>query len=163
MAVAEIIGAAVGVLLLVVVAYLLVGGTLSTAEIVVTAQKDLTAITDARLRTSLTISGVSANATNHGIDIVAVNTGNEPIHDLLHLDAYSFNNSKVYTHYTYDATNTGTATGTWSVLNFQDDEIHRKQFDPGVTMTITIVYPGEEYPSDVLLVTSNGVSAAANT
>ena len=42
MAVAEIIGAAVGVLLLIIVAYIVVGSTLTTAETVSFAQKDLT-------------------------------------------------------------------------------------------------------------------------
>ena len=56
MAVAEIIGAAIGVLLLVVVAYLLVGGTLNAAETVGNAQKDLTLLNEARMRTSITIS-----------------------------------------------------------------------------------------------------------
>ncbi len=42
MAVAELIGATVGVIILVLVAYVLVGSTLSTAQTVAEAQKDLT-------------------------------------------------------------------------------------------------------------------------
>ncbi len=55
MAVADLIGAAVGVLLLVLVAYILVGSTLSTAEIVSNAQKDLTLHDEARLHTDFII------------------------------------------------------------------------------------------------------------
>jgi len=53
MAVSEIIGAAVGILLLVIVAYVIVGGTLTAGETIATAQKDLTLQNEARLRTSI--------------------------------------------------------------------------------------------------------------
>ena len=56
MAVAELIGAAIGVLLLVMVAYLLVGSTLSTAELMVTAQKDVTLQQESRMHTLFSIT-----------------------------------------------------------------------------------------------------------
>jgi len=55
MAVADLIGAAVGVMLLVIVAYLLVGSTLSTAEIVTNAQKAVALQEQTQLRTDFTI------------------------------------------------------------------------------------------------------------
>ncbi len=55
MAVADLIGAAVGVILLVIVAYLLVGSVISTAEIVTNAQKSAHCRKKRRLRTDFTI------------------------------------------------------------------------------------------------------------
>jgi archaeal flagellar protein FlaF len=84
MAVAELIGAAIGVLLLVMVAYLLVGSTLSTAELVVTAQKDVTLQQEARMHTHLTIT--DQKNTNSIILANITNTGTEIISDFKHMD-----------------------------------------------------------------------------
>jgi len=51
MAGAEIIGAAISVLLLILVGYFLIGSALTTAETVASAQKDITLQNEARLQT----------------------------------------------------------------------------------------------------------------
>jgi len=162
MAVAELIGAAIGVLLLVTVAYLLVGGTLSTAETVVTAQKDLTLLQEARLRTGIMISHIE---TIQGTDLKfnVTNNGNEIINDLPHLDVYSFNKTKGdtygYTHYTYDRYNLGDP-GNWSITAFENDNIHANELDPGVNMSIRVIYINK--PDSIQVTTSNGVSAISS-
>jgi len=166
MAVAEIIGAAVGVLLLVIVAYLLVGGTLSMAETVATAQKDLTTLQEARLRTSLTIVDHAINGSQ--LDFHITNNGNEPITDLPHMDVFSYNKTDPYTdydRYTYDDENTGSV-GTWYIPGngFENDDIHPGQLDPGVKVWIVMIPSASEpwdypKPDNIQVTTSNGVSA----
>ena len=158
MAVAEIIGAAIGVLLLVVVAYMLVGGTLTAAETVASAQKDLTILNEARLRTSISVSDTAVQGND--LNFSVTNNGNEIIRDMPHMDVFSFDASNGYTHYAYDSTGSGAA-GTWYVLRFENDVIHARELDPGVTVRIRAVFPAGATPVSVQVTTSNGVSAVA--
>lgn len=157
MAVAEIIGAAVGVLLLVIVAYLLVGGTLSTAETVVTAQKDMTLIQESRLRTHISIESATISGPN--ITFSITNDGDEPILDLSHIDIFSYNSTnKDYIHYKYDDAKKVTQE-TWFDISFDNAVIHAGQLDPGVTMHgVAVVYEGD-VPHNIRIITPNGISA----
>jgi len=159
MAVAEILGAAVGVLLLVVVAYMLVGGTLTAGETVVTAQKDITLMQEARLRSSISIYDIEIAGNDLNLNVT--NDGNEMISNLPHMDVFSFDATNGYIHYVYDSTNSGT-TGTWSVTGFENDLIHAGQLDPGVNMSIKAVFPAGATPVSVQVTTGNGVSAISN-
>jgi len=158
MAVAEIIGAAIGVLLLVVVAYLLVGGTLSAAETVATAQKDLTLLNEARLRTSITITDKEVQGTT--LNISVTNTGDEIITDLPHMDVFSYDTTNGYIHYSYKSTDTGIPE-TWSVIRFEHDYIHAKELDPGAKLWIKANLPAGATPISVQVTTGNGVSAVS--
>lgn len=159
MAVAELIGAAIGVLLLVVVAYLLVGGTLTTAETVMTAQKDVTLLLESRMRTSIDIPQVDP-IDGSNLNFSVTNNGNELITDLPHMDVFSYDATNGYTHYVYDGTKSG-AEGTWSVTRFETDAIHAGELDPGDTMRIRAVFPSGATPVRVQVTTGNGVSAMA--
>ena len=100
MAVADLIGAAVGVLLLVIVAYLLVGSTISTAQIVTTAQKSVTLQEQIQLRTDFTITDATPSLS--GFNCTIKNTGTEIISDFTHMDIIAYDNSsKNYQLYTY--------------------------------------------------------------
>jgi flagellar protein FlaF len=160
MAVAEIVGAAIGVLLLIVVAYLLVGGTLSTAETVITAQKDITLLTESRLRTSIDITSVDPpEGTN--LNFTLTNNGDEIVNDLSHMDVFSYDATNGYLHYTYDSEKSG-AERTWSVTTFETDTIHTGELDPGDTMRIQAIFPAGVTPLNVQVTTSNGVSAVSS-
>jgi flagellar protein FlaF len=161
MAVAEIIGAAVGVLLLVIVAYLLVGGTLSMAETVATAQKDLTSLQEARLRTSIDITYPDFDDGANILKFNISNNGNEMISDLPHMDIFSFNETNGYTYYTYDSYQLGNP-GNWSITGFEHDYIHAKELDPGVSMSVNITYLPDNKPISFQVTTSNGVSALSS-
>ena len=157
MAVAEIIGAAVGVLLLVIVAYLLVGGTLSTAETVVAAQKDITQIQEMRLRTHITIDSATHNAT--AITFSITNTGDETISDLSKIDIFSYNETRSeYIHYRYNAAKTY-AEQTWYDTSFENDVVHASQLDPGVTMHGEAILMSGDRPYNIRIITPNGISA----
>jgi flagellar protein FlaF len=163
-AVAEIIGAAIGVLLLVVVAYLLVGGTLSAAETVVTAQKDMTLLNEARMRTTIVVTAEWID-NNSYMNFNITNTGEETVTDLPHMDVFSFDKTTGYTDLTYDNSKSGTpSAGTWQVVKFYNAGIHGNELDPGVTLWIVANVPSEETPDlfhldNFQFTTSNGVSA----
>jgi len=158
MAAAEIIGAAIGVLLLMVVAYVVVGATLTAAETVSTAQKDLTLQNEARLRTSISINRSEISNTTSALDFSVTNNGNEIISDFEHTDIYTWDgNNQGYQNYTYDKYQTGTS-GNWSVKSIENDLIHPNQLDPGEKMWITVNYIGAR-PTWFQVTTSNGVYA----
>lgn len=158
MAVAEIIGAAIGVLLLVVVAYILVGSTLSTAELVVTAQNDLTLNHEQRLRTDLEITDkiIEGSAINFSVR----NSGSEIITDFAHTTVLSYDGvSPGYTGYIYqkDVIPSG---GYWSITRFENDYLHPKSLDPGESMRCMATFSGDT-PLWFQITTANGVSASA--
>ena len=172
MAVAEIIGAAVGVLLLVVVAYLLVGGTLSTAETVVNAQKDITFLQENRLGTKIEIFNVvlpDGGLMNFSIS----NNGTTTITDLQHMDIILYDKTNGYTYYGY-AENTDKPLEVldpkslydyeWTDTDYFNDIIHTRQLDPGVAMKVEVKLPtGAATPESIQVITSNGISAYKNT
>lgn len=156
MAVAEIIGAAVGVLLLVVVAYLLVGSTLTAAETMANAQKDLTLQNEARLRTSINITA-NQPSMDKTVVINVTNNGNEIISDYSHMEVYSYNGTNGFQYYTY-CTLCTPGTGYWTIQSFENDYIHPNDLDPGERMNIIASFPGVN-PIRFQVTTSNGISA----
>jgi len=162
MAAAEIVGAAIGVLLLVVVAYMLVAGTLTMAETVVTAQKDITIMQEARLRTSITITDSKIDDTINTLKINITNNGNEIVSDLPHMDIFSYNTTNGYTMYTYVPAASVTP-GTWYIPEngFENDYIHAGQLDSGVNMTVVVTFYSDSRPDSIQVTTNNGISAIA--
>lgn len=106
MAVGDLIGAAVGVILLVIVAYLLVGSVISTALVVSNAQKSATLLEENQLKTDFTIvqTGLEQDSQYSTIDIncTITNTGNEVISDFTHMDIIVYdtgtNDFQLYTY-----------------------------------------------------------------
>lgn len=162
MAVAEIIGAAIGVMLLLVVAYMLVGSVLTTAEVVTTAQKDITLQQEIRLRTSFEIRDPKTGVVNEFpdahkfINISINNTGTEVICDFSHMDIFTYNDVLVdYQHLTNDACGTietSAKPGTWCVSG----DIDTTELDPDKTMWINVTLFDPSHNS-IRVVTSNGV------
>lgn len=158
MAVAEIIGAAIGVLLLIVVAYLLVGNVIATAEIITNAQKDVTLKNEARLNTEITIGNQTFN--DMTLNFSVVNTGNEAIVDYPHMDVYSYEPGATdYVHYRYDKYDLGDS-GNWSIKFYESDYVHPKSLDPGETMWCHATYSGAP-PIWFAVSTGNGAYASA--
>ena len=164
MAVGELISAAVGVLILIIVAYVLVGSTLSTAVMVANAQKDLTLQDEARIRTSIAITSreIYENGGENGgiIDFNVTNSGTEVIADFIHMDILSSNGSYDLQYYLYDPTRSG-APGTWSVNGFDPvTSSYAGELDPGQTMLCNATYTGNP-PTWFQITTGNGVYASA--
>jgi flagellar protein FlaF len=162
MAVAEIIGAAIGIMLLVIVAYILVGSVLTTAEVVTNAQKDITLQQEARLRTDISFFPSSAQIFSDiqepNLIFCLNNTGNEVIRDFTHVDVFTTNEAELQ-RYTYDSYFDFTASGAakyWSISRFDRDFVHPGMLDPGEAVWINATYVGNK-PTTVLVSTSNGV------
>ncbi|HPS23804.1 MAG TPA: hypothetical protein PLM60_10425 [Methanoregulaceae archaeon] len=153
MAVADLIGAAVGVLLLVIVAYLLVGSTLSTAEIVTNAQKAAALQEQTQLRTDFTIEEAATENT-YNINCTINNTGKEIISDFKHMDVivYDFG-TQDFRVYPYSATE---RIGAWTIIDKGQEIIHPSELDPGETYRILIQTTGSS-PVWFQITTGNGV------
>jgi archaeal flagellar protein FlaF len=158
MAVAGIIAAAVGVTLLIIVAYLVVGGTITAAETVTTAQKDVTLRNEMRLGTAIGITDPE-----HNVSVITsniTNTGTEIISDFNHMDIIVFDaGSQEYQVCTYDAAEPDTP-GTWEIRNRYQDFIHPFELDPGERYQIRVKTSGSS-PVWFQITTSNGVYASA--
>jgi flagellar protein FlaF len=162
MAVAGIIGAAIGVMLLIIVAYVLVGSVLTSAEVITNAQKDITLLQGARLGTNIEITSHNITAANLWLNFNVTNTGNEVIADFEHTDVFIFSPPSIQ-HNIYEASENNP--GKWRKMgiyygsNFNDVEvIHPNQLDPGEKMWVCATYTGAN-PIWFQITTSNGVNA----
>src|SRR5512146_2354953 len=106
MAVAEIIGAAIGIALLIIVADVSVGGTLSAGETIASAQKDLSQLSEGRMRTSITLNKSEAHLAGQGLNFSVTNNGNEMIGDFPHMNLLIRTGAESggYQYLTYNAT-----------------------------------------------------------
>jgi len=158
MAAAGIIGTAVGVILLIVVAYVVVGATLTAAETVTNAQKDVTMQNQMRIGTAFTITDQIYN--NSIIYSNVTNTGTEIIRDFNHMDILLYNNeSDTYKNCIYNTTISGTQC-TWEISEHYQDYIHPSELDPGEKYQFRVNTRG--FSPDWFQITSgNGVYASA--
>jgi len=155
-AVAGIIAAAVGVMLLIVVGYVVVGATITTAETVTNAQKDVTLQNEMRLGTAIVITDPVYSSSNITSNIT--NTGTEIISDFRHMDVIVYDTGSYdYQVCTYDS---GGNPGTWDITNRYQDFIHPSELDPGEKYQIRIATMGSS-PSWFQITTGNGVYASA--
>jgi archaeal flagellar protein FlaF len=151
MAFASVLTSAIGILLLIITAYVLVGGTLATTETVVNAQTDMAALHVKMLGTSIKIesTNVSGPAT---LDISVRNTGSEPIIDLVHMDVLLMSAGTPPVLYTKDSG--------WRLDSISPDTVHPQQWDPGEVLNMTVTYTGAG-PDWVQVTTGNGAYTSA--
>ena len=145
MAFGEIIASAIGITLLIITAYVLVGGVLTTTQVAMNAQSEMTAIHMQMLGTALTIDP-SENVTS-ALIIHMRNTGSEPI-DLLHTNVFirGQNSAPVLIP-------RGSGAGTWSV-----DPVTKVLWRPTEVLNMTVMYEATP-PVIFQITTGNGVSA----
>ncbi|PKL58876.1 MAG: hypothetical protein CVV34_00635 [Methanomicrobiales archaeon HGW-Methanomicrobiales-5] len=155
MAVAEIIGAAVGVMLLIIVAYVLVGSVLTTAEVVTNAQKDVTYLQGTRLGTSIALDKTDIHfPPGTELNFNVTNTGNVAITDFKHMDLFVDNSG--FQHLSY-STSCGIV-NTWCKVSINPDVIHPNQLDPGEKMWVRATLSNTQL-NWLQITTSNGVNA----
>jgi flagellar protein FlaF len=159
MAAAGIIGTAVGVILLIVVAYVVVGATLTAAETVTNAQKDVTLQNQMRIGTAFTISDEIHNSSVIYSNVT--NTGTEIIRDFKHMDilVYDKTVSNDYQICNYNSTVSGTQC-TWEISEHYQDYIHPTELDPGEKYQFRIHTRGTS-PEWFQITAGNGVYASA--
>jgi flagellar protein FlaF len=158
MAAAGIIGTAVGVILLIVVAYVVVGATLTAAETMSNAQKDVTLQNQMRIGTAFTITDERHNSSVIYSNVT--NTGTEIIRDFNHMDILVYDGlSKDYQICNYNTTISGTQC-TWEISEHYQDYIHPSELDPGEKYQFRVNTMGFS-PDWFQITTGNGVYASA--
>jgi len=156
MAGAIIIASAIGILLLVLVGYVIVGGTLSSADRIESAQKDMAIINEEQLGTNIDITWAwweGAYPDYEIDDFEVTNTGNE----IINLDKVGVvviptgSGTPIYFK-------KGTVAGsTWQLVNIDPDDVHPNQWDPGEVIYGEIhLMPNE--PDVIYVFTPNGVA-----
>ncbi|WP_342675835.1 hypothetical protein [Methanofollis sp. UBA420] len=151
----SLVTAAISIVLLVVVAYAIIGGVLVTADVVATAHKDQVQVQESRLHTSVAIVGHSADAGT--IYVLVENTGSEPVLTFDRMAVFTAVDNATPVYYLY---NPSGGPGTWSWVSIQPDTIHPHELDPGETMNISILYEGNQ-PDWAQVTTPNGISDSA--
>lgn len=153
MSAGPLVASGIGIFLLVVTAYILIGGTLTTTEVMVEAQNNLAAYQETRMRTAIMIQSTTLN--NAALQIEVKNTGSEPIVDIPSIDVYILSNGLPdYVPYNTDGLH-------WISAGIDPDEIHPGTLDPGETLTLTVTFSEGDRPVWVQVVTPNGVSSSA--
>ncbi|WP_332449532.1 flagellar protein FlaF [Methanoculleus sp.] len=147
MSAGPLVASGIGILLLVVTAYVLVGGTLATTEVMVEAQNNLAVHQETRMRTAIAIQNTTI--ADQTLRVEVKNTGSEPIFDIPSVDVYLQSGGvPVYIPY-----------GNWSNEGITPDEIHPGGLDPGETLTLAVEFAAPD-PTWVQVVTPNGVSSS---
>jgi flagellar protein FlaF len=154
MAAASLIASALGIVLILITAYILVGGTVMTSETVVNAQKDMTALQVKMIGTSMDIMDVSPSNPRF---ITIENTGSEAIRNFEQIDVFLTFSGSSPAIYRY---NTEGGIGYWKIINIAPDSVHPQQWDPGEVLNMSVEYPAEAGTLiGVQVTTGNGASA----
>ncbi|MDD1656500.1 MAG: flagellar protein FlaF [Methanomicrobiales archaeon] len=151
MAAATLIASAVGILILIITGYVVMGGTIALVEQATTSQKDLSDRQVERIHTGVMITGASANDTLKMVFLDVENTGGETVTDLNGMAVFLLHNGEPVYY-----TNTS---GAWW-YSISPDTIHPNQLDPDEVMNISVTYARDE-PTWVKVVTGNGVYDSA--
>jgi len=147
MSAGPLIASGIGILLLVTVAYILIGGTLVTTEVMVEAQSNLATYQEARMRTAIAVQNTSIVDSTLFVEVE--NTGSEPVVGVPSIDVYLQSEGvPVYVPF-----------GNWSKVSITPDEVHPGELDPGETLNLSVTY--DIIPTWVQVVTPNGVSGSA--
>lgn len=138
-------------MLLVYVAYVLVGSVILTAETVTAAQGDVGHLQEARMRTMISLSVYQVVGTTVYLNVT--NTGDEPISDLSHMDVIISDGTSGPTyHHNADG---AVSSAPWQMETIQPDYIHPSQLDPGEVLTLSVT--GTQRPIWAQVITPNGV------
>ena len=88
MPVGELIAAAVGLILIIIVAYVPVGSTIGTAELMANDQKVMTQLQEVRLHTDITVMSATgpSPSTPETVNFVVANNGSITINDFENME-----------------------------------------------------------------------------
>ena len=168
MAGADVIEAAIGITLLLIVSYVVLGSITTAANTVSTAQKDITLQNEARLDTGIVISNVSwTSETSYDcLRFNITNIGSEVIGNFNSTNVFVAISTDTPKLYIFDLSSSplpgyGRADlGTWAYNSIGPGTVHTGILDPGEIMTIKICYLPTVHPNTLVgVTTSNGASA----
>lgn len=172
MAGADVIEAAIGITLLLIVTYVVLGSITTAAVTVSSARKDITLQNEARLDTAIHISNARFTVVsdpNHKFTFDLQNTGSEPIQDFNRTDVFLSISGEIPVRYSFAADKVGIGGDvndkTWSYMTISPITINPSVLDPGETMTVQInnflIYVYPHPPASVTVIAPNGVSAVS--
>ena len=148
MSAGPLVASGIGILLLVATAYVLIGGTLATTEVMVEAQSNLATYQEARMRTAITIQNTTIDDGTLYVEVE--NTGSEPVVEIASMDVYLYaGGTPAYIPF-----------GDWNKVSIDPDDVHPGELDPGETLNLSVGFEGDS-PGYVQVVTPNGVSSSA--
>jgi len=151
MAAATLVASAVGILFLVITAYVVMSGTTALVEQVTDAQKVLVDRETGRIHTGVAITGASADDFLKLVFIDVKNTGSETVSGLDDVAVLLLHNGEPVYY-----TNTS---GAWW-YRISPDTVHPNQLDPDEVMNISVTYTRDE-PTWAKVVTGNGAYDSA--
>lgn len=156
---ASLIATAVALVLLIITAYVVVGGILATSDIVTLSQAERFNLQEKRLHTSIDISDIIVTNETHSFNMTVDNDGNEKISHFKYMDIYMIypGTQPILVPYT----ETQWSENTWYASQITPDSIHPNELDPGESMMITVTYTPGTIPSWIKIATPNGVYDSA--
>jgi hypothetical protein len=162
MAGAIIIASAIGVLLLILAGYVLVGSTLSSAGSIASAQKDMVMQKEEQMDTAIRITKAQFSGTSFRFNLS--NNGSMPIGDFNQTDVFISYNQGTPVRYSFNGIVSGNTPGdgtskTWGYMTINPDTVHPFMLDPGETMIIRIDSSGASSCAVVNVTTPNGITA----
>ncbi|WAI01044.1 flagellar protein FlaF [Methanogenium organophilum] len=156
---ASLIATAIALVLLIVTAYVVVGGILATSDIVTMSQSERFSLQESRLHTSIDIFDITVLNETHTLTMIVNNSGNEKISQFKYMDIYMIypGAEPILAPYT----ETPSTENTWSVSSISPDIVHPNELDPGESATITVTYTTGIIPLWIKIATPNGVYDSA--
>ncbi|MEA2034191.1 MAG: hypothetical protein U9N40_01660 [Euryarchaeota archaeon] len=154
---ASLIGSAIALVLLILTAYIVIGGILSTTEIVSVAQSDQFHQLETRMRTAIEITDATI-VDNTTLYIHLTNSGGETLLKYKYFDVYTLTGTSVepvYYSYVPPAPAPAPTAGEWTYISITPDLIHPNELDPGEVMNISVKCT--EKPTWIQITTGNGV------
>jgi len=174
MAGAIIIACGIGILLLVLVGYVLVGSILASGDSIASAQKDMVMKNEERLNTDIQFRDAyfQSLSSYYVLHAHVKNTGNQIIGKFNFTEVYVNISGGAPVRYRFDPTAYAcgdalgcgdTTLGTWNYGEIENDNIHPNMLDPGETLSIRIGrFTSSQSPCTVKFTTENGISAFIN-
>ncbi|MDD1634697.1 MAG: flagellar protein FlaF [Methanomicrobiales archaeon] len=151
MSAATLIASAVGILILIITAYVVMGGTITLVDTVTASQKALTERQVDLIHTRIEITGASADDILNQVFLDVENTGSETVTGLDGMAVLLLHNGEPI-YYT-------NSSGAWW-YRISPDTVHPNQLDPDEVMNLSVTYTGDT-PTWVKVVTENGVYDSA--
>lgn len=158
---ASLIATAIALVLLIVTAYVVVGGILAASDIVAMSQAERFSFQEFRMGTSIDIFDITVSNETQTLTLIVNNSGKEKISEFKYMDIYMIYSGSEPILVPYaDAEKTGTV-NTWSASQITPDIVHPEELDPDESMTMTVTYTEGIPPIWVKVSTPNGVYDSA--
>ena len=156
---ASLIATAIALVLLIVTAYVVVGGILAASDIITMSQAERFSLQESRMGTSIDILDITVSNETQTLSVIVHNSGNEKISQFKHMDIYMIYSGTQPILVPY-AEISGEE-NTWLVSQITPDIVHPNELDPGESVTMTVNYTAGIPPFWIKVATPNGVYDSA--